>query len=81
MCCDRWTKIKGRKHTHCGTAHEDDDESPDDASDSHQPGHPEEEDHAEDVLDARQVDTHQSAELGGLEEDEEKRYSWMTVYK
>lgn len=64
---------KSRQHTHCGTAHEDDDESPNDTSNSHQPGHPEEEDHSEDVLDARQIDAHQSAELGGLEEDEGRR--------
>lgn len=58
------------QRTHRGTAHEDDDKGPNDTSDSHQPGHPEEEDHAEDVLDARQIDAHQSAELGGLQEDD-----------
>lgn len=58
--------------THSGAAHEDDDEGPDDASDPHQPGHPEEEDDAEDVLNARQVDAHQSAELGGLEGNEDE---------
>lgn len=56
------------KHTHRGAAHSDDDEGPDDTSDSHQPGHPEEQDHPEDVLDARQVHAHQGAELGSLEE-------------
>lgn len=55
-----------RPRTHSGAAHEDDDEGPDDTPDPHQPGHPEEEDHSKDVLDARQVDAHQSAELGGL---------------
>lgn len=60
--------------THSGAAHEDDDEGPDDAPDSHQPGHPEEEDHAEDVLNARQIDAHQSAELGGLEGNETRAH-------
>lgn len=56
--------------THSGAAHEDDDEGPDDAPDPHQPGHPEEEDHAEDVLNAGHVDAHQSAELRGLQGNE-----------
>lgn len=60
--------------THSGAAHEDDDKGPDDAPDSHQPGHPEEEDHAEDVLNARQIDAHQSAELGGLEGNEKRAH-------
>lgn len=58
---------EGQQRTHRGAAHEDDDEGPDDAADAHQPGHPEEEDDAEDVLDARQVDAHQSAQLGSLQ--------------
>lgn len=56
-------------NTHCGTAHENDDESPNDTSDSHQPGHPEEQDDSEDVLDARQINAHQCAELGSLKEE------------
>lgn len=63
---------KARYQTHSGTAHEDDDEGPNDSSDSHQPGHPEEEDDAKDVLYARQVHAHQGAELGGLEEEDRK---------
>lgn len=67
--------------THSGAAHEDDDEGPDDAPDPHQPGHPEEEDHAEDVLNARQIDAHQSAELGGLEGNEMRANSDKVAQK
>lgn len=67
----------GVLHTHSGAAHEDNDEGPDDTPDPHQPGHSEEEDDAEDVLNARQVDAHQSAELGDLERNKTRSYSNM----
>ena len=56
--------------THRGAAHKDDDEGPDDPADAHQPGHPEEEDDAKDVLDARQVHAHQGTQLRSLGEGE-----------
>ncbi len=42
-----------------GAAHEHDDEGLDDAADAHHPGHPEKQNHTQDVLQAGQVDTHQ----------------------
>lgn len=45
--------------THRGAAHEYDDEGFDDAADAHHPGHPEEQNHTQDVLQAGQVHTHQ----------------------
>lgn len=52
--------------THCGATHEDDYERAEDASNPDHPGHPQEEDHPKDVLDARQVHSHQSAQLWSL---------------
>lgn len=70
--------LSGHK-TYCGTAHEDDDESPNDASNSHQPGHPEEEDHSKDVLDTWEIDSHQSAELRCLRETNMEIKGLMTL--
>lgn len=52
--------------THCGAAHEDDYEGAEDASNPDHPGHPQEEDHPKNVLDTRQVHSHQSAQLWSL---------------
>lgn len=53
--------------TYSGTAHEDDDEGAKDPSDAHHPGHPQEQDHTKDILDAGQVHPHQSAQRWCLE--------------
>ena len=52
--------------SHRGAAHGDDDEALEDSSDANDPGHPEEEDDAQDVLEAGQVHPHQRAHAGSL---------------
>lgn len=52
--------------TYSGTAHEDDDEGANDSSDANHPGHPQEQDHPEDVLQAWQVHSHERTHLGRL---------------
>lgn len=54
------------RFTHCGATHEDDYEGAEDASNTDHPGHPKEEDYPKNVLDTRQVDSHQSAQLRSL---------------
>lgn len=54
------------RFTHCGATHEDDYEGAEDASNTDHPGHPKEEDYPKNVLDTRQVDSHQGAQLRRL---------------
>lgn len=51
---------------HRRATHEDDYEGAKDASNPDHPGHPQEEDHPKNVLDTRQVHSHQSAQLWSL---------------
>jgi len=53
--------------THRGAAHEDDDEGLNDPADAHHPGHPEEQNHTQDVLQAGQVDADKRAHLWTLD--------------
>jgi hypothetical protein len=52
--------------TYSRTTHEDDDEGANDSSDAHHPGHPQEQDHPEDVLDTGEVHSHQGPQLWSL---------------
>lgn len=49
-----------------GATHEDDGEGSQDASNAHQPGHPEEKDHPQDVLHTWQVHAHYRAHTWSL---------------
>ena len=60
-------------HTNTGAAHEDDQEGLHDAGHPHDPRQSQEQDDTEDVLQARQVDSHQSAHVGRLTERKRKR--------
>lgn len=57
---------RGEGVTHTGAADEDHAEGLYDAGDAHHPCEPQEEDHPKDVLQARQVHTHEGAHAGGL---------------
>ena len=58
--------LKKKSNTHDTASKEDDEEALDRAGRADDPGHTDEEDDAEDVLDARQVDAHQGPEIGLL---------------
>lgn len=65
--------------THCWATHEDDDEGAEDSADTDHPGHPQEEDDPKNVLDTRQVHSHQSAQLWSLTIEEEHRSGQMLL--
>lgn len=66
-----WTKetvsVRHSFGTHTATANKDDAETLQHTGGSHHPGQPQEQDHAEDVLQARQVDPHERPHLWRLE--------------
>lgn len=66
-------------HTNTGAAHEDDQEGLHDAGHPDNPRQSEEQNDTEDVLQARQVDSHQSAHVGRLTERKREREGGILI--